>query len=495
MTDWESRLIARPGLTLGCVLAALIVWRLLAARDAGLNLSIDEAQYFIWSLDPAWGYFSKPPLIAWTIAGAGLLCGDSETCIRLPALLLFTGTAWVMAALANRLFDARTGMWVGIAFATTLLSSFYARFMTTDGLLLFCWALALLLFLRALETDRWRDWLGLAVAIGFGLLAKYTMVIFLLCALAVLWVDHRPRIGRKAAVAALLGLAFLIPNVLWNQEHHFATLRHTAELTQLDRELLRPASLANFVLAQFAIMGPLLLPALLVAAADRQAWRSDARQRFLVLFSLPILAGFLLLSFLTRANANWGATTYVAATVLAVAMLLQRNHRRWLAWAIIINLLLAAALYHWQRLAPALGVPLAPATDPFHAVRGWDTSGRQLAEQMRATGCHAVISSDRGTLVELAYYARRNLAVPVTPLAYNPGGIPRNHFDLTADIADRAFDCAILVGRFGEDQVKREFSAAEALPALEVPKKGILQPMSAWRVSGFLGYGGAAAGR
>jgi hypothetical protein len=109
---------------------------------------------------------------------------------------------------------------------------------------------------------------------------------------------------------------------------------------------------------------------------------------------------------------------------------------------------------------------------------------------MRATGCHAVISRDRGTLVELSYYARRTLAVPVTSLAYNPGGTPSNHFDLTADIKDHAFDCAILVGGFSEEQVKREFSAAEALPALAVPDKGILKPMGAWRVSGFLGYGG-----
>jgi len=477
-------------LTLGLVLAILIVWRLAAAWDAKLNLSVDEAQYFIWSLEPAWGYFSKPPLIAWTIAAAGLLCGDSETCIRLPALLLFTGTAWVMAALAGRLFDARTGMWVGIAFATTLLSSFYARFMTTDSLLLFCWALALLFFLRALETDRWRDWLALGVAIGFGLLAKYTMVIFLLCALAVLWLDHRPRMGLKATVAALLGLAFLIPNFLWNQHHHFATLHHTAELAQLDRDLLRPASLVKFTLAQFGIIGPLLLPALLVAAADRQAWRTDPQQRFLILFSLPILAGFLLLSFLTRSNANWAATAYIAATILAVAMLLRRNHRRWLTSAIILNLLLTAAFYHWDRLAPAIGITLSRNTDPFHAVRGWDTPGRQLAEQMRATGCHAVITRERATLVELAYYARRALGAPVTPLSYNPGGIPSNHFDLTADIKDRTFDCAILVGRFSEEQLKREFSAAEALPALAVPAKGILQPMDAWRVSGFLGYRG-----
>ncbi|HCY54966.1 MAG TPA: glycosyl transferase, partial [Oceanicaulis sp.] len=43
---------------------------LLAARIAGLminpsSLYADETQYWVWSRDLDWGYFSKPPLIAW----------------------------------------------------------------------------------------------------------------------------------------------------------------------------------------------------------------------------------------------------------------------------------------------------------------------------------------------------------------------------------------------------------------------------------------------
>lgn len=173
------RLSTDSRLTLALVLAALLVWRFLAALDANLNLSIDEAQYFLWSLEPAWGYFSKPPMIAWIIAAATGFCGESEACIRLPALLLFAASAWILAALTARLYDAHTGMWAGIAFATLFLTSFYSWVMTTDSILLFLWSLALWLFLRALELDRWRDWLALGAAVGLGLLTKYTMSLFL----------------------------------------------------------------------------------------------------------------------------------------------------------------------------------------------------------------------------------------------------------------------------------------------------------------------------
>lgn len=479
----------KPGLALGLVLAALIIWRFFAGQDASLNLSVDEAQYFLWSLEPAWGYFSKPPLIAWAIALSTGLCGDSEACVRLPAMLLFPATAWVIFLVVTRLFDDRTGMWAGIAFATTLLSNFYARFMTTDSLLLFCWSLALLFFLRAIDHDRWRDWLALGIAIGFGLLAKYAMAIFLLCALAALWVDHRPRLrSAKPLAAALIGLAFLIPNVLWNADHQFATVRHTAELAQLDRSLFHPMSLLFFVLAQFGIMGPLLLPAFIKAASDRATWRSDPCQRLMVLFSAPILAGFIVLSFLSRAHANWASTTYVAATMLAVIMLVRHNRMRWLAWAIAFNVMIAAGLYYWHRIVPAFGYSLVNQNDPFSALRGWDVAGNQLADQLRTTGCRAVISGERGKLVELTYYARRSLGEPVTPLAYSPTSHPRNHFDLTANIADRKFDCAILVGEFSDDSLKLEFGEVENQPSLELPEKGERQTLKTWRVKNFLGY-------
>lgn len=478
-----------PRLTLALVLTALLAWRFFAAQDAGLNLSIDEAQYFLWSQAPAWGYFSKPPLIAWTIAAAVGLCGDSETCIRLPALLLFAASTLLIAAIARRLYDAQNAMWAGIAFATLILTSFYSWVMTTDALLLFLWSLALLLFLRALDTDRWRDWLALSAAVGLGLLAKYTMGLFLVCALAVLWIDHRPRLASpKPWVAALLALAFLIPNLLWNLDHQFATLRHTAEISQLDRQLFNPGSLLSFVLAQFGIMGPLLFPALLLAASDYRTWRGDSQQRLLALFSLPVIGLFILLALLARSHANWAAPAYVAATLLAVSLLVRRGYRHWLIAAILLNLLLAATLYHWHRLAPAVGIELRKGTDPFHPLRGWDKAGAQLAGLLRASDCHAIIAAERATLVQLAYYARRNLATPVTPLAYNPARIIRNHFELTADIARRDFECAILIGAFDPQRLRKEFTEVDMLPPLTVPRAEGHEALPAWRVRGFLGY-------
>ena len=47
------------------LLGAITTLRLAALSFHALDLYPDEAQYWTWSRDLAFGYFSKPPVIAW----------------------------------------------------------------------------------------------------------------------------------------------------------------------------------------------------------------------------------------------------------------------------------------------------------------------------------------------------------------------------------------------------------------------------------------------
>jgi len=44
----------------------------------GVGLAPDEAQYHLWSKYIDWGYYSKPPGIAWQIYLGCLFFGDTE---------------------------------------------------------------------------------------------------------------------------------------------------------------------------------------------------------------------------------------------------------------------------------------------------------------------------------------------------------------------------------------------------------------------------------
>ena len=49
------------------ITVALTALRLAALFATPLELYPDEAQYWLWSRTLDWGYYSKPPMIAWLI--------------------------------------------------------------------------------------------------------------------------------------------------------------------------------------------------------------------------------------------------------------------------------------------------------------------------------------------------------------------------------------------------------------------------------------------
>ena len=69
---------------------ALTVLRLFTSALSGLELHGDEAQYWSWGQTLDFGYFTKPPLIAWVIAATTAVCGDGEACVRASSPLLPT---------------------------------------------------------------------------------------------------------------------------------------------------------------------------------------------------------------------------------------------------------------------------------------------------------------------------------------------------------------------------------------------------------------------
>src|SRR6266568_5113943 len=120
------------------ITAARLIW--LAVQPAGLYP--DEAQYWFWAQHPAFGYYSKPPLVAWLIALTTAAFGDSEFAIRLAAPLLHAATAGIVYAIASRLYDRRTGFWAALAYVTLPGVSLSAFIISTDAVLLPCSAAA-----------------------------------------------------------------------------------------------------------------------------------------------------------------------------------------------------------------------------------------------------------------------------------------------------------------------------------------------------------------
>src|SRR5690606_33117323 len=130
-----------------------------------------------------------------------------------------------------RLYDARTGFWAAIAYATTPGISFSSALISTDVPLLFFWTAALAAWIALQERRSWLAAIVLGAAIGLGLMSIYAMVYFLLCAAVWLFVDKPSRWllrdGRRAVVLIVAALIFT-PNILWNIDNGLVTFAHTA---------------------------------------------------------------------------------------------------------------------------------------------------------------------------------------------------------------------------------------------------------------------------
>jgi hypothetical protein len=411
------------GLALLLLLVGVTAYRAWVVASSGLNLYVDEAQYWYWAQHLAWGYYSKPPVIAAIIAATTSVCGDSEFCVRSGSLLFYPLSTLVLFLLAKRLFDARVALLAAVLFFTLPAVSLSSTLISTDVALFFCWTLALYAFVRALASDAWTDWLLLGVALGVGMLSKYTMGIFFVSALLYTVVGKRwdVLLNGRAWVAVVLSVLIFAPNLWWNWQHDFPTFQHTAEIAG-EGKGLHWDELGEFVGGQFGMFGILLFPLFgWVVMRGRVAHKS-----LLLSFSLPFLLIICLQALFGRANANWAAPTYVAATLLVAGWLQGRG--KGFVLALLLNIGLGLLAYHPAPLNYLLH------TDLQKRLKGWDVIGQQYLAIQKQYPQATLLADTRDVLSGLAYYARPQ---GLQGISWNPEGKLRHHYDLVTTLKDK----------------------------------------------------------
>ena len=405
---------------------------LTAIRVAGLFLSPvelypEEAQYWLWSRHLTFGYFSKPPMIAWAIWGMTHF-GQGEAFVRLVAPLAHGAAALMLARAGRRLYGGWTGFWAAVLYSLAPGVQLSAAVVATDCLVMAATALAVWSYAAWLTSEDLRGRLGwaaaLGAALGLGALSKYAILYVALGLLLHAAVSPGARRRWRPAEAALVaGLALLVvsPNLAWNAAHGFQTLAHTAHdaaWSHGGRPAPRPAHVdilnartaPGFLLSQLGVFGPVPF-IVLVGGAAVLAVRRSGRPADVALGALaaPALVLILVQSLIARANANWAAVAYAPGALLVSAWLLRWRAKGWLGLAVaseavLLLVFLAAAV------SPAFANRLG-AANSFKRARGWEAVDAVVADEARRLGpssLSAIAVDDRFTFNSLAYYGRRN---------------------------------------------------------------------------------------
>lgn len=472
-------------------IALLTTLRLIWLSFGTPELYADEAQYWVWAQTPALGYFTKPPLIAWLIGGATALCGDGEACVRSWVPLLHAGTALLILRIGTILFGERAGAWAGVVYATLPAVFVSSSIASTDVPLLFFWALALLAVVRIREGAGRRWWLALGLAVGAGMLAKYAMAAFVgsLVLLVVFDAEIRRRVrGQGPLIALAAALAVIGPNLAWNLANDFASVRHVGANANLGGGAgFNIGKGLEFIGAQFGVFGPLLFALFLALIARGRAVWADARFRLLLIFAVPLLAAITAQGFISRANPNWAAAAYVAATLLVAGWCVSHGRERWLRASVVIHVLLALAVFATPPLAAALDHPLPRRFDPWMRQRGQAALGGAVSQILRENPGAKLLADQRRDMAALIYYVRPH---PFDAAMWDVDGVAHNEFELNQRLAaDEARPLIWVTRREDITEVTSRFNHVTPLARLTIPTHpDAALRFRVFRLEGFRGY-------
>jgi dolichol-phosphate mannosyltransferase len=428
-TDATERWASVAVLTIVYLLAVRLVY------VGQLELTPQESYYWNFAQHLDLGYLDHPPMVAWLIAAA-TLPGNAEWLVRLPAIVCSLVTVAFVAALGLELAGA------GNAFRTALLAAVLPYFfgvgvlVTPDAPLTAAWAAALYFLSRALLRTQRQAWIGAGIAIGLGMLSKYTMILVPLAAFVFVLVDRQARRTLLTSwpwMGAIIACLVFSPVVVWNMQHDWASFAFQGS-RRLEPEARR-FGLHLFVLFLFAVVTPWGIAGFVRGVARaRSVLRASPEGggaaggdlvtgralRFAIVFTVVPLVPLAVTSVWTETKIHWTGPIWLAALpVIAAGMVAPRaggtrsRFDRALArsWPSLLHVLLVAyviALFYY----PVYGLAGVHAHHRY-VETGW----RDLREQVqsiedevaRENGARpAIVGLDKHNMAsQMAYYDPR----------------------------------------------------------------------------------------
>jgi hypothetical protein len=214
----------------------------------------DEFLYLAEGSHPAFGFMEVPPMLS-VFAWITQHLGNGMFWIKCwPALfgaLNYILVGKIIISLGARRFA------IFLLFCCFIFSGFIrVHFLFQPNFLeIFFYTLIGYGLIRYIQTEK-NKWLYItALAMGLGMLSKYSVAFYVISLVPALLFTGQRKIFRNPHVYFALGIALLIflPNLIWQYIHHFPVFYHMAELTSTQLQYLSPSS---FLLEQLLMFFP-----------------------------------------------------------------------------------------------------------------------------------------------------------------------------------------------------------------------------------------------
>jgi len=357
----------------------------------------DELYYAVAGRHLQGGYVDFPPLTAVLAWFDRQLFGDSLYGLRVLAILAGAVVVVLAALIARELGgNARAQVFAGV------LVGFSPLLVATNGLfqpVSFDQLATMCVLLLALQIALGRgSWPLLGVAIGIGLETKYTLAVvvgLLLIGFLALRRDALEPPG--VAIATAIALVLMVPNLLWQLDHNWASVRFFVNPPPSATDESRPAYIGNVILLTGLISFPVAV------AGVRMLLRDRAVRPFGWMVIGVVLAYFVL-----------GGKSYYALPVMLFA--LSAGSLPLERWATPRRLRVAGAAFVLLLvLLLPVGLPVLPvktadklgvmaARSDYQDELGWHRLARTV--EGVAPGANVVVASNYGEAGALILYGR-----------------------------------------------------------------------------------------
>lgn len=297
-----------------------------------IDLFTEEAQYWLWSQNMAWHYYSKPPLVAvLNFLSTGII-GNTELGVRINAIACGIGISWVTYLFGSYLYGPKAGFWSALVIQSMPVWWLASTFHMTDSSLTFFWTLGVYLAYRGIQEGKmvWWVWAGIATAVG--LMAKVVMLLIIPVIFIFLFYSRALKHHQKNFIL-FTGISLLgfVPALIWNWENNFDTFKHLATLGGAGGGESKSLDFGNsikwfleYFSGQLAIVSIFLLPVWWLCFREVMKSREKAMV-YLILPGLLTFLAFAALSFIKRTEVNWPIFAYTGFAVVLGSWIVQQS--------------------------------------------------------------------------------------------------------------------------------------------------------------------------
>jgi hypothetical protein len=218
----------------------------------------------------------------------------------------------------------------------------------------------------------------------------------------------------------------LLPNILWNFNNGWITFSHTSDNANLQNLNLNFYEPIKFLGSQILMVGPLLFIFVIFFLKN---FRLDYENKFLLIFSLPIILIVLVESFLVRANANWAAPALISIFIFLFRLVKKSSL---LKINFIFNYLIAFLLF--------FSILNTSDNKVFNRITGVGNFSNNLSDIIKEKD---IVVSDRIIFSNIAYQLRNKENLILMP--HKKGTSITNHFQMSSALnIDRKNDFFLL---------------------------------------------------